>query len=301
MNKTLIPLFVILVLLFISCRPAKVVQRDFDKLKKPEIVLENVQDSALRFSALTLKATISLSSGKQKTSVKSSMRIKRDSAIWASITFLGIAGAKVLLTDDSVEMINYKDKNFICEDFSKIVDVFNSNLINLKNLQAILLGDLVDVEDYQKLHMKIVDNRYVISTHSDRKANKDWIEKKLQKMEKKLEKNEEKNSEKSQERIDRKLERRPDKFDGLEIEIWVEPTLSKVTTLEVKDHLLNGTLTARYSDFRETEAGMMPFNTRLEIRGEKSVDLDIVYSKVTVMDKVDMPFSVPKKYERNKL
>jgi hypothetical protein len=278
-----------------------VVQRDFDKLKKPEIVLENVQDSALNFSALTLKATISLSSGTQKTSVKSSMRIKRDSAIWASITFLGIAGAKVLLTDDSVEMINYKDKNYICEDFGKIVDVFNSNLINLKNLQAILLGDLVDVEDYQKLHMKIVENRYVISTHSDRKANKDWIEKKLQKMEKKIEKNEEKNSEKSQERIDRKFERRPDKFDGLEIEIQVDPILSKVTTLEVKDHLLNGTLTAKYSDFRVTEAGMMPFITKLEIRGEKSVDLDIVYSKVTVMDKVEMPFSVPKKYERNKL
>jgi hypothetical protein len=301
MNKQLTSIFVVLALFFFSCKQTKVVQREIDMLKKAENVLQNVQDSALNFSAITLKANVSISGGKQNASFKSSLRIKKDSAMWASITFLGIAGAKVLITDDTIEMVNYKDKVYIKEEFGMIVELFNSNLINLKNLQAILLGNLIDVEGYQKLYMDVVDNQYAISTLSDRKANKDWIEKKLQKMEKKLEKNEEKNTEKSQERIDRKFDRRPDKFQGLEIDISVDPTLNKVTVLEVKDHLLNGTLKAIYSDFRVTEAGIMPFNTKLEIRGGKNIDLDIVYSKVTFSDNVEMPFSVPKKYERNKL
>ena len=302
MNKRLTPIFIVVLILFaFSCKQSKEVLRDVVLLKKPENVIINVENSALDYSALTLKASISVTRDKKKTSFKSSMRIIEDSAIWTSITFIGIAGAKVLMTTDSIKMINYKDKDYISEGFEKVAGVFNSNLINLKNLQSILLGNLIDVEGYQKLHMKIVENQYVISTHSDRKANQDWIGKKLQKMEKKLEKNEEKKTEKSQERIDKKYDRRPDKFDGLEIDIWIDPATSKITSLRVKDHLLKGTLTAKYSDFRETKAGTMPFNTKLEIRGEKSIDLNIVYSKVTVLDEVEIPFSIPKKYERNKL
>jgi len=302
MNKQLTRIFILALVLFaFSCKQSKEIQREVELLKKPENVINSVVDSALNFSALTLKANISILHGKKKTSFKSSMRMEKDSAIWASVTFLGIAGAKVLMTDDSLKMINYKDREYIREDFDKVVNLFKSNLINIKNLQAILIGNLIDVQGYQKLHLKIADNQYVVSTHSDRRANSDWIEKKLQKMEKKLEKNEEKNTEKSQERIDRKYDRRPDKFDGLEIEIWVDPLLSKITRLRVKDYLLKGTVTAKYSDFRVTEAGTMPFNTMLEIRAEKDIDVKIVYSKVVVKDEIEMPFSIPKKYERNKL
>ena len=74
--------------------------------------------------------------------------MKEDSAIWTSITFLGFAGAKVLITDDSVKMVNYKDKEYVREDFSKVVDVFKSSLINLKNLQSILVGNLIAVVEF---------------------------------------------------------------------------------------------------------------------------------------------------------
>ena len=284
-----------------GCKSVKPVAKEIDYFRKPEMVIRNVKDSALQFKALTLKASISIQGDDQKTSFKASMRMSRDSAIWASITFLGIAGAKAIITDDSVKMINYKDRNYVSTDFQNIVDLFNSNLINLKNLQAILLGNLVDVEDYQKLHLSVEEEQYVISTLSDRKASKDWIEKKLEKMDKKLEKQEEKDTEKARERIERKYERRPDKFDGLEMDIWVDPETNKINKLTVSDHLLEGNLTAHYSDFNHTPAGTMPFKTRLEIRASKNIDIEIVYSKVTIQDEVSMPFSIPEKYERKVL
>lgn len=302
MSSQRIPgLLMVAALLIIACRPTKNAIREIDYLKKPENVIENVRDSGLQYSALQLKASISILSDKQKTSFKSTMRMTRDSAIWTSITFLGIAGAKAIITNDSVKLINYKDRDYVSTDFGKIVDLFNSNLINLKNLQAILLGQLVDVEDYQKLHMEIVEGQYVISTLSDRKASRDWIEKKLEKMEKKLEKQEDKEAEKGKERIERKYERRPDKFDGLEIEVWIDPSTSKINKLIVRDYLLNGTVTAWYSDFNDTKQGKAPYRTRLEIRAKKNIDVDIVYSKISVEDKVEMPFSIPTKYERRKL
>ena len=302
MNRLLFFMTLVLAIVFSpSCKTAKPIAKELDYYKKPEKVIANVQDSALNFKALSMKASISIQGDDQKTSFKASMRMSRDSAIWASITFLGIAGAKTIITDDSVRLINYKDKNYVSTDFRKLVDVFNSNLINLKNLQAILLGNLVDVEDYQKLHMSVEKEQYVISTLSDRKASKEWIEKKLEKMDKMLEKQEEKDREKGRERIERKYERRPDKFDGLEMNIWVDPGNQKINRLVVVDHLLDGTLTAYYSDFRQTPSGSMPFRTKLEIRAKKKIDVEIVYSKVTLLDEVEMPFSIPEKYERKVL
>ena len=302
MNKAF-SIAVLLVYLFtmFSCKSTKEFAGKRRALKKKDDIIQAIQENSLEYDALVLKGGISVVSKKRKVSFRTQIRIKKDSAIWSSVTFLGIAGAKVLVTNDTMKMVNYKDRNFINEDNSKLIELFKTKLLSLKNLQALMTGDQFDLGPVQKYHVKLIDGQYVISTLSERKSSKQWGEKKYQKMEKKLDKKEDKNKPKGQDKIDKKIERRPDKFGGVEATIWADTATVKVVELRVKDYMFDGGLTAVYSNFKETEAGVFPMNCNITIDSEERIEFNIVYSKVSVEEKVKMPFSIPKKYEKVKM
>lgn len=297
-------LFVFLVTMF-SCKTAKEIVGKRKALKKTEDIISAVHENALHYDGLVLKAGISVTTEGKKVSFRSQIRLQKDSAIWSSVTFLGIAGAKVLITEDELKMVNYKDRNFISEDYSKLIEIFKTKLLSLKNLQALITGDQFDIGPLQKFHVKIVEGQYVFSTLSERKSNKQWGEKRFQKMEKKQVKNEEKKNEKKnlkgQEKRDKKIERRPDKYGGIDATLWVDTGLIKVKKLRIEDYTFSGVMTAEYSEFEETEAGIFPMNCHIIVESEKKIELNIVYSKVTLIEKVKMPFSIPKKYEKVKM
>ena len=302
MNKT-ISIVVLLVYIFtmFSCKSTKEFVGKRRALKKNDDIIHAIKENSLKYDALVLKGGISVITKKRKVSFRSQIRIKKDSAIWSSVTFLGIAGAKALVTNDTLKLVNYKDRNYISEDNSKLIDIFKTKLLSLQNLEALITGDQFDLGSVQKYHIKIEEGKYVISTLSDRKSIKQWGEKKYQKMEKKLDKKEEKNKPKEQEKIDKKIERRPDKYGGIEANLWVDTATVKVVKLKIKDYMFEGGMTAEYSDFKETEAGVFPMNCNITIDSEDKIEINIVYSKVSVEEKVKMPFSIPKKYEKVKM
>lgn len=302
MNKALsiAVLFVYLFTMF-SCKSTKEVTGKKRALKKKDDIILALQENSLKYDALVLKGGISVVSEKRKVSFRTQIRLKKDSAMWSSVTFLGIAGAKVLVTKDTLKMVNYKDRNYISEDNSKLIELFKTKLLSLKNLQALITGDQFDLGPVQKFHIKMSEGQYVISTLSERKSSKQWGEKKYQKMEKKQDKKEEKNKPKGQDKMDKKIERRPDKYGGIEANLWVDTGTVKVVKLKIKDYMFDGGMTAVYSDFRETEAGVFPMNCNITIDSEDKIEFNIVYSKVSVEEKVKMPFSIPKKYEKVKM
>jgi len=299
MNKALgIATILVYVFAMLSCKSTKEIIGKRRALKKKDEIILAIEENALKYDALVLKAGISVVTEKRKVSFRSQIRIRRDSAIWSSVTILGIAGAKALITEDTLKMVNYKDRNYISEDNSKLIEIFKTKLLSLNNLQALITGDQFDLGPVQKYHVKMIDDQYVISTLSDRKSDKQWGEKKFQKMEKKVEKNEEKNRPNLQEKMDKKIERRPDKYGGIDASIWVDTALVKVKKLTITDYMFDGTMTAVYSEFRETEVGIFPMNCHITIDAEKKIEFNIVYSKVSLAEEIKMPFSIPKRYEK---
>ena len=281
-----------------SCKSTKEVMTKRRGFNKTDEVILAIQESDLNYEALILKASISVVTEKRKISFKSQIRIKKDSAIWGAVTFFGIAGAKTLITVDSLKVVNYKDRNYMVENNTKLSEIFKTKLISLENLQALLTGDKFNLGSIQKFHVKLLNGQYEVSNVSERKSNKDWVEKKHQKLERKIEKNEEKNREKGIERWDRKQERKPNKFSGIEAKFWVDTTNAKVTSMEIKDYLFNGILKVKYADFEDTEAGLFPMRCDITIEAEEKIQLNIVYSKVSVAKTVKMPFSIPKRYKK---
>jgi hypothetical protein len=290
----------LLFVLISSCASTKEVKENTNIFRRPEKVLEEVSHSDLSFKTVQLKASVQMNDNKQKFSFKANIRMKKDSVIWSSLTFLGIAGARTLITSDSIKIVNYKDDNYIVEDYEGLQNWLNTTLLTLPNLQNILLGDFVEVDNDLKYRLKYDGEQYQLSTISSRRIEKDWMEKKIEKLEKRIEKQEEKNAEKRLEKLEKKQERKP-KYEGQVVEILVDPLTFKSTQVFIKDYFYGGSLTANYSDFRNINGQMIPHKVNMIMESSNTVELNIEYSKVSVDREISVPFSIPKKYERARL
>lgn len=95
----------------------------------------------LDFNYLSSKGQITYNDKNDNLSSGISLRIKKDSVIWVSVQpGLGIEAARMMLTQDSVYMINRLHKEYIATDYRFLRNKLNVD-VNFDVLQAILLGN----------------------------------------------------------------------------------------------------------------------------------------------------------------
>lgn len=103
--------------------------------------LERINAAALQFSTISLKAKTDLAINNQKNDVTLSIRIKRDEAIWVSVTALaGLEVARALITPDSIKILNRIDAEYTRKPFT-YVQQFSNDQLNFGMLQSILVGN----------------------------------------------------------------------------------------------------------------------------------------------------------------
>ena len=90
---------------------------------------------------MTAKMNMDLNiQGVEYNNVSGSIRMRRDSAIWVSAAVLGMEMVRVLLTSDSVVMVNRSDKTYLAEPFSVVSSEWQLPP-TLHESQMLLLGD----------------------------------------------------------------------------------------------------------------------------------------------------------------
>lgn len=93
------------------------------------------------FNYFSSKGQLSLNSKKENLSSGVSIRMKKDSVIWVSVQpGLGIEAARMMLTQDSVYVMNRLQKEYVATDYSFLRNRFQVD-VNFEILQAILLGN----------------------------------------------------------------------------------------------------------------------------------------------------------------
>ncbi|WP_162054977.1 DUF4292 domain-containing protein [Pontibacter pamirensis] len=93
------------------------------------------------FDYFSSKGQLSLNSKKENLSSGVSIRMKKDSVIWVSVQpGLGIEAARMMLTQDSVYLMNRLQKEYVATDYSFLRNRFQVD-VNFEILQAILLGN----------------------------------------------------------------------------------------------------------------------------------------------------------------
>lgn len=112
--------------------------------------------------------------GEKRYDVTTNIRIVHGEAIWISVTaIMGVEAARVLITPDSVQIINRLNSEYLSRPFSFLQD-FAGNSLDFTSLERLLVGDVVaplagrDVDVWQgnggyRLEVQERDLQYTMS------------------------------------------------------------------------------------------------------------------------------------------
>lgn len=119
-----------------TSRSASEVLRDVT----PEGLLTLLNNQQIKAKWLEAKAKISFDDGEQQISVAATVKMRKDSVLWASVKKLGFEVARVKVTRDSVHILDRINNEYAVRDLKFIEQEFNAPA-SLQTLQALLLGN----------------------------------------------------------------------------------------------------------------------------------------------------------------
>lgn len=103
--------------------------------------LSAISEANLQFSTFSAKAEASLKIGDSRNDVTLNFRIAHDQKIWISVTAIaGLEVARVLITPDSIRVINRLQGVYLQKPFS-FINQYANNEVTFNHLEALLLGN----------------------------------------------------------------------------------------------------------------------------------------------------------------
>jgi len=156
MNKGYYLKFIFLSLVFISCSKKLT---STDSLVKEE----NLQIKQLDFEYFSAKSKIKYHDLDNNFKATANIRIKKDSVIWLSLTAtLGIEALRVMITQDSIAIIDRVKKEYMRYDFEELNKKLNFEF-DFQTIQAMILGNLPQPlqgqELVEKMNFILLSNR----------------------------------------------------------------------------------------------------------------------------------------------
>ena len=138
-----ISLVLAVLVLAYSCASKKAtVKNDTGITAKGKDLLSTYELNNLNFITFSGRAKAKVLYGEETQNVTLNVRMERDKAIWISVTaLLGIEAARVLITPDSVKIMNRLQSEYVSKPFSYIYRYTNPG-ITFRMLQDILMGNI---------------------------------------------------------------------------------------------------------------------------------------------------------------
>ena len=209
------------------------------------------------------KVSVDSDINNQTNAFSANLRIKKDSAIWISISpALGIEVARALITPDSLKFINRINGTYFKGDYKYLNELLQIE-VNFKMIQAILLGNTY-------LHYSI--EQYI----SDRE-NTELVLSTLKKR-----------------RIRREIDVEIPQI--LTQEIWFSSLQNKIVRMEMQDYRPVRKFTVNYLQFENVDELSMPNKLIISAQADKQVKIDLEYSRMTINKELNLPFNIPENY-----
>lgn len=154
-----------------SCKSKKVVSTKPVETKLPqqgptptEVVLNTVDANTNNFSFYQSRAKVNYKYDKQKVELDVNLIMEKDQYIWMSVTaVLGIEVARIMITQDSVKILDRLHRKYIAADFDYIQRMSNVPL-KLNNLQNLIVGNTVFNNSVQKSVVDTILGALSVST-----------------------------------------------------------------------------------------------------------------------------------------
>lgn len=290
MNKFILYIILFSVLFLHSCAKKTTIE-GLEKLssKSTKFLQGKIEENKLNYVYLSAKFNAKTNINDEKVSFKGSLKIKRDSIIWMSLTKLGgVEMIRLVLTQDSIKFINKWDKEYFLGSIDKINQLDNVEL-SYQQVQDLLVGELVEYDPEEKFNSGIEGASYVLSSRNKgniRKASTIVEEDSLMAIDiedKRLQKALNKNSE--EDFVIKNYYFMPDNY-------WLaRQTINLVAMQQAIDIL--------YENYLIIE-NKYPFAMNQSIRiasKEKSSRVDLEYTQIEFNSVDSYPFKISSKYE----
>lgn len=258
---------IIMIIILGACSTKRHIIKEPLKEAGAAYLLEELAVNELRFSWFSAKFSIDYIYDKKLTEFRGQIRIRKDSIIWLSFSpALGIEMARLKITNDSVFFINRINKTCLRGDYRFINEYLQTNL-DFDILQSLIIGNDFQFYEKSKFRASVDSWEYKLSTAERRKL-------------KKFVKHDETNAK------------------AFYQNIWLNPENFKITRVTIKEITNDKKLDAYYSDFKDHEGQLFPFDIVFEIMADEKITVKVNYSRIRIDKPLSFPFSIPSKYER---
>lgn len=261
-------------LLFSSCKSRKKITLNNGRcildFKNAKTLTSHLKEKEFGFDRINAKLSVDAEIDSTSASFTVTLRMKKDSIIWMSLSKLGIEGARVLITKDSVKFIKRPlgedNGKYFVGDYAYISKMLNTDL-DFEMLQSLLIGNSVEFYDEDEKIKPGIDNcQYTLGTIRKKKLRKV--------MEKGKELKEPVQS------------------------IYMIPETYKIARILFYEFGPDRSFDARYSEYElKDSTQLFPMKMNYTIKAQKTVKIDLAYSKIVLNEEQTFPFKIPENYE----
>lgn len=218
------------------------------------------------FDRLNGKLSVEANIDSSSNSFTVNLRMKKDSIIWMSISKMGIEGARVLITKDSVKLINRISNKYFKGDYAYISKILNTEL-DYEMLQSLLIGNSVEFYDEdEKIKPGVDDCMYTLGTVRKFKM--------------------------------RRVERGKDLKEPAQT-IYMNPGSFKIARIIFYEFNPDRSFDAKYTTFDSVGTHQsFPMKMNYSIKAQKNITIDLAYTKLELDAEQSFPFRIPEDYEQ---
>jgi hypothetical protein len=269
-RKFLLSLLLVSVSVFSSCKHQRKLtstNKCILEYKNSRALTTNLKANEFHFDRLNAKLSVETMIDSTYNSFSISLRIKKDSLMWMSISKLGIEGVRVLITKDSVKFFSRIGNNYFKGDFSYFSNILNTQ-VDFEILQSLLIGNSVAFyNDDEKIKPGVDNCQYTLGTIRKYKL--------------------------------RKVMGRGKEMDEPVQSIYMDPSTFKIARILFYDFNPPRSLDAHFDEFTAIDSTQLfPLKISYSIKAQKNIGMTIHYNKPRLNEEQSFPFKIPDNYER---
>ncbi|MEO6903678.1 MAG: DUF4292 domain-containing protein [Bacteroidia bacterium] len=267
--KRILFLLVLISSLLYSCSSQKKIPKSNGKcvldFKNTHTLTANLRAAEFNFKYLKAKLSANAELDSEMYSFSIALRIKKDSVIWMSLSKIGIEGARVLITKDSVKFINTIKNSYFIGDFGYLSNFLNTEL-DFEALQSLLIGNSVTFYDEdEKLKSGVTNCQYTLGTIRKHK-------------------------------LKRVMKKKKELIDPIQ-SIYLCPETFKIARIIFYEFNPDRNFDATFKNHQALGDQLFPYKINYTINAQKNIVLNLEYSKIELNVEQSFPFKIPANYE----
>jgi hypothetical protein len=139
-------------------------------------LLKKLEQPDIPYKWFFAKAKIQIEDSHNDNTVNAVIRMKKDSVIWISLNALvGIEVSRMLITPDSVKMLDRFNKRYYARSFSYVQQMTGVDDLNFAQLQRMIMGNDMQAMDPTKTEVVKTDSSYQVNSHESQIESVIWI------------------------------------------------------------------------------------------------------------------------------